>query len=303
MSTVPILVASVKNADVLDRAVEDYRALIKDDAGKTLTKATRLTTISMGKLFHEQPPRPRAGEISNEARARGFRVNPQSRSYLTGRKSADKILGANKSGYFRISTVNGVTRADPVLLGAKGRILAAGKKGQGAVLLTDRAQLVEGRTRDLAAYRKLLTSARRSKNFEARRARVRGALDANRIPDGAVQLNRGSLAIARAVALREKAARGGYLAAEFLTGKRVRGPGVVEFKTRDSKLAGAVEIKADPENDAIQGRISGFLEGAAKIADRENIISRGLELTAKTFRDDMIERLNRRAAHTLGGVR
>ena len=60
MST-PLVTVQIDGAAQLERAVQDYRALIKDDAGKALAKAARETTFAARKLFRASPPRPRKG--------------------------------------------------------------------------------------------------------------------------------------------------------------------------------------------------------------------------------------------------
>ncbi len=287
----------------LERAVEDFRALIKDDAGKALGKAARLTTLSLHRMFREHPPRPLRGSIKSAAQARGYRINPLSRSYLTGMSSALKILGENKSGYFQVSSGSGSIRVTPVKIGKTGRVLKPGQNGGHGALLTNRAELSPARRRDLASYRKLLTQANRgAKTYEARKARVRGYLDTNQIPSGAVQLNVGALAAIRAISIRESAASGGYLAAQFLSYKGVRSIGRTEFRTKDRKLASTVAIAADSEGDATSAIVSGYLAGSAKIAVREGIIPRAIAEAAKIYRQDIIDTINRRKAR-LGGVR
>lgn len=302
MST-PLVTVQIDGAAQLERAVQDYRALIKDDAGKALAKAARETTFAARKLFRASPPRPRKGSISAAAAARGFRLNSRSASYLTGMRSAEKILGGAKSGYFKVSDSSGALTATPVIVGKAGRIVAAAKnpsKSRGQ-LLTDRAQLSGARGKDLAAYRKLLTQADRSAaTFERRRARVRRLLDENRIPSGAVQLNRGALAALRAISLRESAARGGYLGAQFLTFRAVKGVGETQFSTKDKKLAGIVSIKGDADGDAISAQIAGYLPGTAKIAQREGIVSKALLEAARAYRADMVAKLRQRASRQFG---
>lgn len=293
----------VDGATELAKAVADYRTLIKDDAGKALSKAARETAFAARQLFRAQPPRPRAGRITSEALGRGFRVNPQSASYLTGMRSAEKILGGAKSGYFQVSQGPGAIRIAPVLIGRQGRIISSERKSslKRGTLLTERLQISGARTKDLAAYRKLLTQADRSAaNYEKKRARTRALLDSNRIPAGAVQLNKGNLAVIRALSLRESAARGGYLGAQFLMFRAVRGPGESVFRTRDKKLAGAVSIKADAEGNAAFAQIVGYLPGSAKIAQREGIINKALLEAARSYRADMQTKLAQRAAKQFG---
>ena len=260
MST-PLVTIQIDGMQALERAVQDYRALIKDDAGKALGKGARLVALSLHRDFRNQPPRPVSGKIRRDAEARGFRLNTESRSYVTGLASARKILGSHKSGYFRVSG----GRATPIMLGPRGRMLRPRSRSKRATLLTKPEQL-------------------------------RG----QELPADAVRLNVSALAVLRAITLREKAGAGGYLASQFLTYRRVRSIGETQFSTKDRKLAGAVSVVADSEGDAVNAQITGFLEGSAYIADRHGVIPRSLNAAKITFENDVREAVLRRGAQKFG---
>ena len=119
-------------------------------------------------------------------------------------------------------------------------------------------------------------------------------------PAGADEGVGGAVAAVRALSLRESAARGGYLGAQFLTFRKVRDIGVTDFTTKDKKLAGTVTVSGDSEGDAISAQISGFLPGTAKIAARENIVPRALLAAARSYRADMVAKIQQRAARQFG---
>lgn len=295
----PLVSVQIDGSAELARAVQDYRALIKDDAGRALAKAARETAFAARELFRTQPPRPRRGTIASAATGRGFRFSTSSASYQTARKSADKILGEEKSGYFLIGNNAGVPTITPIIVGRSGRIARVGLKN--GSLLTNRQQLSAARSKDLAVYRRLLTKADRTEaNFEKRKTKTRALLDANRVPSGAVQLNRGALAALRTIALRESAARGGYLGSQFLTFRKVRNIGSTDFTTKDKKRAGNVTVKGDAQGDAFGATVTGYLPGSARIAQRENIVARALTAAARAYRADMLVKLRQRAARQFG---
>lgn len=260
MST-PLVTIQIDGMEQLERAVQDFRALVKDDSGKILAKGARLVTLSLHREFRKSPPRPTKGRISAEAESRGFRLSRRSRSFVTGLASAKKILGSHKSGYFRISE----GRATPILIGPRGKILRPRSRSKRASLLTNVEQL-----------------------------------KGKELPADAVQLNTQALATMRAINLREKAAAGGYLSSQFLSYKGVRNIGESKFSTKDRRLAGSVIVKADAEGDAVTAQITGFLEGGARIAQREGIINRSLAGGAAIMRQDMAEAINRRGAAKFG---
>lgn len=292
MSTQGISVSGLRE---LISAMEDYRRDIKDDSEKALTKAARETTFAMYEGFREQPPRPIKGSITRAAVSRGYRLNTLSRSYLAGYSSALRILGGAKSGYFRIDTGDGAPIASPVVLGKRGRIVRASRKyfRQRGSLLTGADQLAGARTRDRRALTKFLRTADRSEStFENKRTQLRQNLSDTSLPANAKRLNLGALAALRALQIRERAAAGGYLAAQFLTYKKVKGTIAqrsqgIRVLTKNKLLAGEVVFETDNEGNVEKAIIVGRLPGTAAIAARHGIITRALSVAANTFRADM----------------
>lgn len=294
----------VTGAEELMAAMRDYRVRVKDDVGRAMTKAAREVAFALHSEFRKQPPRPREGSITAAAKARGYRINSLSRSYLTGYASATRILGGNKSGYFRIIDVNGVPQAVPIVLGKRGRIVRSSRKHfrQSGALLTNRAELSGARLRDLQSYRKFLTRADRSKStFENRRTRHRQNISDTQIPDDAVSLNRGSLAAIRALQLREKAARGGYLAAQFLTYKKITrtiNGQRQTFLTKNNLLAGEVIFETDNDGKLEFISVVGRLPGSARVAAKYGIVDRAITRAARDYVADTSKYLAERAERT-----
>jgi hypothetical protein len=173
----------------LQQVVGDYVELTGKDASVALQKAAREVDFAMFDQLRNQPPRPIRGSISAAARARGFTLNVNSDSYITGYQQAVAMLGGYKSGYFRISEKDGVVSVAPVFLGAAGRIFKGkpNKRSTDHVLVTPETELD---------------------------AKARAG-----IPADAKELNLGALAVILGLKQREKAGSGGYMAAEFLTYK------------------------------------------------------------------------------------
>jgi len=290
--------------ELLD-AVRDYRVRVKDDMGEALAKAGRLLTYSLHRGLRRQPPRPVEGAIETAATRRGFRLNPFSRSYLAGYSSALRTLGGAKSGYFRmVRSAKGNLVAQPIVLGRQGRLVRAGRKAttQRGSLLTDRAQLSAARRRDIAKYKKFLVGADRSSaTFGNRQTRFHQQIADTSLPENAVQLNVGALAAVRAINIREAAAAGGYLGAQFLTYKRMKaGPGRHAFLTKNNVLAGEV-VMEDDNNGALEKIIiNGRLPGTARVLARTGLSQTAISEAAANYRVDIADRLARRAARLRG---
>lgn len=288
--------------------MKEYRRDIKDDSGEALAKGGRLATLALHRELRKQPPRPIGGSIEDSARARGWRVNSLSRSYLAGYTSALRTLGGAKSGYFRmVRTGKGTLIAQPIVIGRQGRRVLAGRKNfrQRGSLLTDRRQLSAARLRDISKYRRFLTTAdRNNSSFAGRQAKFRQQIADTALPPDAVQLNVGALATVRAVNIREAAGAGGYLAAQFLTYKKMKsGPGRHTMLTKNNVLAGDV-IMEDDNNGALEKIIiNGRLPGTSKVLSRFSIVPKAIGEASRLYRSDMRQRLERRAQRISQKVR
>lgn len=109
-----------KLADVMD----DYVRLTGKDASQALRKAGREVDFALYQEFRQQPPRPLKGSILAAARARGWTININSASYVTGYVAAQNMLGGiggYRTGYFRVSEGNGRIVAELVHAGPLGR--------------------------------------------------------------------------------------------------------------------------------------------------------------------------------------
>jgi hypothetical protein len=293
---------------LIKEAMAIYRREIRDDAGESLAKGGRLVTLALHRELRKQPPRPVEGSIEDAARTRGWKINSLSRSYLAGYSSALRTLGGAKSGYFRmVRTGKGTLVAQPIVIGRQGRRVLAGRKNfrQRGSLLTDRRQLSAARLRDIAKYRKfLLTADKNYSTFAGRQAKFRQQIADTSLPPDAVQLNLGALANVRAVNIREAAAAGGYLAAQFLTYKKMKsGPGRHTMLTKNNVLAGEVIMEDDNDGNLEKIIINGRLPGTGRIVERFGIVPKAIGEGARLYRDDMRLRLERRAQRVFGKVR
>lgn len=254
-------------------AMGDFQTVMKTDGASALAHGARELTFALHQEFRRQPPRPFEGEITRSAEGRGWRVNSLSRSYLSGYTSALRTLGGNKSGYFRIVELNGRIVAQPIVLGRKRKIVTAGRKG-----------LSRG---------SLLTSASELK-------------DSSSLPGDAVRLNVGSLAVVRALGIRERAALGGYLALQFLTYKKMRvGRGAMRHRVlaKNNVLAGEVQSNTDADGNLTAILISGHLPGTLRVAQRFGILNRVGETAARNSRAYLVRSVAKRAQRLISGVK
>jgi hypothetical protein len=129
----------------------------------------------------------------------------------------------------------------------------------------------------------------------------RGSLVKDRAiaPAGAVRLNVRALAMVRALNLREKAGKGGYMSIQFLTFRRItQGTAAINatFTARNKQQTGHVE--GDNQRIVISARV----ENTATIAARENAVNKSFLSAADLFRSDLIEQVTNRAKRTIGRV-
>ncbi len=257
-------------------AMQDYRTFIKADAGRAFIKAAREITFALHQEFRRQPPRPIEGRITAATAARGFRQNTLSRSYLSGFKSALRTLGGAKSGYFRIEKVGSAGRviARPVQLGRRRKVILAGRKakGQRGSLLTSLAQVD----------------------------------NQQQIPENWRRLNATALANVNSTGYRERAGIGGYLAAQFLTYKKVKaGKGTQRHTvlTKNNLLAGEVIAETDSEGNPEGFIIAGRLPGTARVAQKYGIVGKSFDGAVKNYRADMFALLAKRANRVAEEIR
>lgn len=302
----------VYGAPALIAAMNDYRAQLGKSALQATAKASREATFALFEEFRQV--RPGQGQVAREAEARGFRMSYFTPSWDTGYKSARKILGGAKSGYFRINRSGGSPTAEPIIVGRRGAVvtasrknlstlsrnLATGKGPRGGSLLTDWRQLRAARRKEARAYASFQRKYGSGSNGDtrghliakARLAKLQKGLD---IPSDAVRLNVTALANLRAVNLRDRAGRGGYLAAQFLTYKKIKATQTrASFLTKNNLNAGEVIIEdyATGPKAIVVGR----LPGTAKVAERHGIVPRALQRGANEFRRDMLKKIAERAA-------
>jgi hypothetical protein len=263
-----------KGLPELQAAMLEYRVRIRDDQAIAMSRAARQLARGLHEELRRVPPRPADGSILAAAKARGYRLNPLSRSYMSGYSSALRTFGANKSGYFRIEENNGIPRAVPIVLGRKRKIVLAGRKNvfQRGALLTSRAEVA----------------------------------DASTIPSDAVRLNVTALAAVRALQIRGRAGRGGYLAGQFLTWKRVKStksqPNVRQVM-KNNITGGEVIFETDNDGALEKIIVVGRLPGTAKIAAKYGIIDRAASVAAVAMRRDMQDYLAKRANAVFAGRR
>jgi hypothetical protein len=281
--------------------MREYRETIKDDQGVALAKGGREMTFALHKEFREQPPRPEDGEIESEAIKRGYKFNTLSRSYLAGFQSALRILGGAKSGLFRVTrSAKGILVAQPIVLGKRGRIILASRKHfrQRGSLLTSVKQLAPGHRKALAAYREFLAKTDRSDPRFANRARNlrNNIVNTSLLPEGTVRLNATALAAVRTIAIRERAGRGGYLAAQFILFKKMRTtPSRLAFYAKNNVMTGSVILASDGEGNVGSVTVRGYAPGTGRIAERNGIIDRAAERASIVWRADMLKKREERA--------
>lgn len=119
-----------------------------------------------------------------------------------------------------------------------------------------------------------------------------------------MQLNLGALAVVRAVNIREAAAAGGYLAAQFLTYKKMKsGPGRHTMLTKNNVLAGEVIMEDDNDGNLEKIIINGRLPGTSRIVERFGIVPKAITEASRMYREDMRLRLERRTQRAFAKVR
>lgn len=270
MSEVVSLKIDAAPLQKLVEVIKDYQVLTGKDQSQALRKAGREVGFAMFEETRKQPPRPIEGSITAGARIRGWRTNTLSRSYLKGFAAALGTLGGNKSGYFRLINANGVVTAQPIVLGKKRRIVLAGRK-----------------------------------NFRKRGSLLASAselIDPKSIPADAVRLNATALAVVRGYYIRERAARGGYMAAQWLTYKYVKVGKGAERKSvlaKNSQPIGEVVIETDNDGNAESILFAGRVPGTAAIAEKYGILNKAISTGADNYRRDMYDYATKRLANAV----
>jgi hypothetical protein len=261
----------MQGAEALGQAMTDYVANTRFDMGRAITKAGRELAMALYQEFHDQPPRPKEGSITAAAKGRRWRMNSMSRSYLSGHTAAAALIGPGRSGYFRVVQAgDGVLIAQPIILGARRKVVLAGRKG-----------LSRG---------SLLRSTDQLK-------------DANSVPTDAVRLNIGSLAVIKALDIRERAGMGGYLSAQFLAYKKIRqgaGPQRQSVLMENNVKGGSITIAGDDKGN-ISATVEGPLPGTMEVATRHGIAGKALNRAAESYRADMMVYLKRKLGQQIGG--
>jgi hypothetical protein len=252
----------------------DFQTVLKKDASTALAHGARELTFALHQEYRRQPPRPREGTITTAAKTRGWSMNVLSRSYLAGYTSALRTLGGNNSGYFRIVKIGDRIQAVPLVLGKKRRLIKSGRKHfrQRGALLTSASELN----------------------------------DSSSLPGDAVKLNVGSLAVVRALGIRERAALGGYLSVQWLTYKKIkvaRNISRSRVLAKNNALAGEVIPKTAEDGNASAILISGYLPGTLRVAQRFGILNRVGEMAARNSRAYLSKTVARRAQRLISGVK
>ena len=125
------------------------------------------------------------------------------------------------------------------------------------------------------------------------------------MPADAVRLNVTALATARALGTRERAGLGGYLAAQFLTYRKIRqgkGPARHTVLTKNRLQAGEVIMETDDDGNLEKVLIVGRLPGTGRIAQKFGIVPKALETGATNFRTDMNVKIRERWATQIARI-
>ena len=255
-------------------SLDAWVSLVGSDRSKALIKAARLLDLGMHKAMRQSPPRPIGGRIMQEAKARGYTIGKSTASWKTGYSSAQRILGGNKSAFFRIVEVNGRKIAQAVGVTAKGNVTYSkrGKLRRGAQNLTT----LSGQTKKPIIQ----------------------------IPSDWVRLNKQALAVNRALNIREKAAAGGYLASEFLTYRKISAKTkYTQFITKDGVRVGSVSIYTDEAGNPQSVQIAADVPGIAEVAARNDSVNKAFDEAVATFNSDIIERLNTQYQKAMEGLK
>ncbi len=286
----------------LNRAISFWTSSLGKDAEGGVRKAARLITLGLHRAFRAGAEA-RAAKITPEAKQRGYTMADSGTAadrFDRSRKSAAATLGSSKSAFFRIQNTDTGPVATPLVVGRKGVLVRASRKNfaQRGNLLSSLAQLEQAR-RNIA--RGALYSPRLQANLK-KQARIRKQLSATQLPADAVRLNVQSLAVVRQLKARGRAARGSYLAAQFLTYKKMAGAQWRRegFITKNNVQAG--EVAAIPgRNGGLAGvAIRGFLPGTADRAAKIGAADTAFRYASGQYQADIREQVAKRFAGAMG---
>lgn len=288
--------------DELNRALKFWTDSLGRDAEGGLRKAARLVTMGLHNAFRVGAAG-RAAKITPAAEARGFTMADEGDAkarFDRSRKSAADTLGNSKIGYFRVRQTDTGPVAIPVVLGRKGLIVRASRKNfrQRGELIDSLAKLRESRAN---IARKALGTRNLQSNAKAQE-RIRRQLAATVLPADAVPLNVQALAVVRQLKTRGRAGRGSYLAAQFLTYKKLNGAKWrrENFITKNNVEAGEV-VAIPAANGGLEGiAIRGGLPGTAAVAQRIGAVDSAFRFAAGKFTGDIREKVARSFASAMG---